>query len=76
MCTYHGELRAIGGCAHDIAVLRLLGQLTDRIEPDKPTRSQTKLKRPLWCFKEIDYESDSESNEDASSEDPFCSGDD
>ena len=76
MCTCHGGLRAIGGCAHAIAVLRLLGQLTDRIEPDKPTRSQTMLKRALWYFKENDYESDSESNEDVSSDDSFCSDDD
>ena len=71
LCTCHGGLRPIGGCAHAIAVLRLLGQLTYRITPDEPTRSEKMLKRGLWYFQNSDSEaiSDAASTDDSNSED-------
>ena len=65
LCSCHGGLRPIGGCAHAIAVLRLLGQLTGRIMPDPPTRSEEMLKRGVWHFQN----SDSEDNSDTGSSD-------
>ena len=61
LCTCHGGLRPIGGCAHAIAVLLLLGQLTNRFVPADPTRSEEILKRALWYFQHSDSESESES---------------
>ena len=56
LCSCHGGLRPIGGCAHAIAVLRLLSQLTNRVEPVQPTRSELMLKRALWYFQGSDSE--------------------
>ena len=55
LCSCHGGLRPIGGCAHAIAVLRLT-QLTNRVEPVQPTRSELMLKRALWHFQGSDSE--------------------
>ena len=56
LCSCHGGPRPIGGCAHAIAVLRLLSQLTNRVEPVQPTRSELMLKRALWHFQGSDSE--------------------
>ena len=70
LCSCHGGLRPIGGCAHAIAVLRLLGQLTQRIIPEKISRSEQMLKRGLWYLQN----SDSESEPDAESSNSDSSG--
>ena len=46
-CTCHVGARAIGGCAHALAVLILIGQLLGIgiIEPREPTRSEEMLIR-------------------------------
>ena len=67
LCTCHGGLRPIGGCAHAIAVLLLLGQLTNRFVPADPTRSEEILKRALWYFQHSDSESESESASETTS---------
>ena len=56
LCSCHGVPRPIGGCTHAIAVLRLLNQLTNRVEPVQPTRSELMLKRALWHFQGSDSE--------------------
>ena len=56
LCSCHGGQRPIGGCAHAIAVLRLLSQLTNRVEPVQPTRSELMLKRASWHFRGSDSE--------------------
>ena len=61
LCTCHGGLRPIGGCAHAIAILCLLGQLTNRIEPRKQTRSEEMLKCALSYYQNSESESESES---------------
>jgi len=69
LCTCHGGLRPIGGCAHAIAILLLLGQLTERIVAVEPTRSEITLKRALWYFQNSDSESSSESESGSESVD-------
>ena len=74
LCTCHGGLRPIGGCAHAIAVLRLLGELTQRIAPQQPTKSEQLLKRALWYFQNnSSSDSDGESSESESSSDSSSS---
>ena len=68
LCTCHGKLRPIGGCAHAIAVLRLLGQLTHRIAPDEPSRSEKTLKRGLWYFQNSDSEEDTDTESSGASD--------
>ena len=49
-------------------MLRLLGQLTGRIMPDPPTRSEQMLKRGVWYFQNSESEdnSDTESSDESS----------
>ena len=75
LCTCHGGLRPIGGCAHAIAVLRLLAELTQRIAPQQPTKSEQLLKRALWYFQNnSSSDNDGESSESESSSDSSSSG--
>lgn len=67
LCTCHGGLRTIGGCAHAIAILIKLGQIVGNIEPRKPTASEQMLKRGLVLYNDTQESSDTES--DAESDD-------
>jgi len=70
LCSCHGGLRPIGGCAHAIAILILLGQRAGYLEQREPTRSELMLKRGLVLYDDSESEtSDSESDDSSSSSD-------
>ena len=70
-CTCHVGARPVGGCAHAIAVLILIGQKIGNIQPREPTRSELMLHRGLVLFQEkndSDDENESDQSDNESSE--------
>ena len=76
LCTCHGGLRTIGGCAHAIAILIKLGQILGNIEPRQQTISEQILKRGLVLYNDQQDSSDSEDESSSSDSDSSASDDD
>ena len=76
LCTCHGGLRTIGGCAHAIAILIKLGQILGNIEPRQQTISEQILKRGLVLYNDQQDSSDSEDESSSSDSDSSVSDDD
>ena len=75
LCSCHGDLRTIGGCAHAIAILIKLGQILGNIEPRQQTISEQILKRGRLVQRPQDS-SGSEDESSSSDSDSSASDDD
>ena len=69
LCTCHGGLRTVGGCAHAVSILIMLGQISGNIAPREPTRLELMLKRSLVLYQNAessDIESETSDDSDTS----------